>query len=177
METGKGNKMKMGACAPLALVLGLIFATACATSGGSSRPASLGKKRYIAHSIIYQRAAQPSVTEKVFRCEMELLVRPDLKSYRFSNYISGGEKPDAVVTLAISGRAGGLGIYSASGEPMAEYPAGKASENMVEFEVRQKDGVTKVKWYLGADSILSIFESYDSAGGLGFSESTVYLSK
>ena len=159
-------------------VLGaVLLAASCATPGSKGITSSAGKKRLVAHSIIYTRGLSTSVAEKVYNCEMELLTRSGLNSYRFSNYVSGLAKPDAVVTLAISGRSAGLGIYNANGEPLAEYPAGNVNGALVEFEVRQKDGIAKVKWFLGEGAILSVFESYDSAGNLGYSENTFYSSR
>jgi len=164
----------------MALALAAAMASGCASGAGgksSIHDMGIGSKKYTAHSIIFNRSAPPSVSEKKFRCEMESLNRSDLRSYRFSNFLSNGAEPDVVVTLAISGRNAGLGIYNSVGTALAEYTNGKAVENMAEFELRGNEGVTKIKWYLGEDNILSVFESYDATGVLGGSENTIYISR
>ena len=97
--------------ARLVCVLGAaIMAVSCVTPSSKGMTTSAGKRRLVAHSIIYSRGLSPSIAEKIYNSEMELLNKSGLQSYRFSNYVSGAAKPDVVVTLAISGRAAGLGI-------------------------------------------------------------------
>lgn len=166
------NKTLMGVAITAALLL-----NGCTTTGKAGLHASNSKNRLVAHSIIFTSVPQPVIVEKKFTTQLETLVRSDLRSYRFSNYISGKDKPDFIVTLALSGRSAGLGIYNSDNVPLVEYPSGKAFINMAEFEMRSENGSTKIRWYLGEKKILSIFESYDAKGMLGVSENTIYLLK
>ncbi|MDH5637055.1 MAG: hypothetical protein OEZ04_01020 [Nitrospinota bacterium] len=163
----------------LRIVVTLVFAvsiSACATFGGKDGSGN-SKRRFTAHSIIYSRAPEPTVTTKVFRTEILTLTRSSTRSFRFSNYVNKQKNPDVVVTLALSGARAGLAIYDGAGNPMMQFPSGKVIRDLVEFETENKEGSTKIRWFLAPKMILSIFEAYDANGVMGYSENTVYLLK
>ncbi|MDH5510817.1 MAG: hypothetical protein OEZ32_10750 [Nitrospinota bacterium] len=166
-----GNKIRIAAV----LVFG-VFIGACATGGGKANHGN-SSRRFIAHSIIYNRVPEPIVTTKVFSTEVLTLSNSNTRSFRFSNYINKTKKPDVVVTLALSGARAGLAIYDGAGNPLMQFPSGKVIRDLVEFETKNKDGSTRIRWLLSPEMILSIFEAFDADGTLGYSENTVYLLK
>jgi len=152
----------------------LAMTSACATSENAGDLANSTRK-FKAHSIIYTRAPQPTVSSKSFVTRIESSTRSNVRSLRFNNYISNPNKPDVVVTLAISSARAGLAIYDSSGAPLGNFPNGKALQDLVEFEDKTENGKTVVRWYLAEHKILSVFETYDAKGVLGYSENTFYL--
>jgi len=130
-------------------------------------------KIYKAYTMNFNGSG-PGVVEQEYKSIVEISVRSQIRSYRFSNYISGKKKPDVVVVLAIAGRTAGLAIYDGSGNILAEYSRGRARSDSVFFDLTSKKGVSRIKWFLGTHTILSAFESYDNKGRLGASEITFY---
>ncbi|VAX20875.1 hypothetical protein MNBD_NITROSPINAE04-302 [hydrothermal vent metagenome] len=161
------------------LIIGLLLASACATSSSKNEAGSFSikdgvvTKIYKAYTLNFNGAG-PGIVEQEFKSKVEINVRSRIRSYRFSNFISGQKEPDVVVVLAISGRTAGLAIYDASGAKLAEYTRGRARNDSVFFKVASKKGVARIKWFLGNTTIVSAFESYDNKGQLGASEITFY---
>jgi len=161
------------------LFIAVLLTSACATSSSENgADSSLLKdgavtRIYKAYTLNFNGAG-PGIVEQEFNSKVEMSVRSQMRSYRFSNFISGRKEPDVVVVLAISGRAAGLAIYDASGNKLAEYTRGRARNDSVFFKVVSKKGVARIKWFLGNTTIISAFESYDNKGQLGASEMTFY---
>ncbi len=130
-----------------------------------------------ASTISFNGASGPGIWEKEFLSKVEISIRAGIRSYRFSNFIVKKDEPSVVVVLAISGRTAGLAIYDGSGRILAEYSRGKARNDSVVFDIKSKEGTARIKWYLGFNTIVSIFESYSSDGRLGSSEVTYYKMK
>lgn len=163
-------------------IICVIAVAGCASSpsADSSDPFSLkqGKhtKIYRAHTLNYNGVSS-GVVEQDYKSVVEISMRSQIRSYRFSNYVTGRKEPDVVVVLAISGRTAGLIIYDGSGRTLAQYSRGKARNDSVFFEEAGEKGVIRIKWYIGNKTIYSIFESYDNKNQLGASEVTFYETK
>lgn len=161
------------------LLICIIAASGCATSSSidGTDPFFLQERKYTkiykAHTLNFN-GPSPGIVEQEFKSKVEINVRSQIRSYKFSNFISGRKEPDVVVVLAISGRTAGLVIYDGSGRPLAQYSRGKARNDSVFFEVAGEKGIVRVKWFLGNRTIISVFESYDNKGRLGSSEMTFY---
>ena len=159
-----------------ALVLaGILLLASCQTGGKRSGFRDSPNRQFRAHTIVYNSVPVSVVQEKEFISQLEYQERGAIKSYRFSNYITRGERPDIVVTLAVSGRSAGLGIYNADNQPLMEYPQGVVMGKYVEFLLESEEGSSKIRWYLGDEKIFSVFESFNSDGMLGAAENTLYL--
>jgi len=138
-------------------------------------PEGASHRAYTAHTTIYNLRASPPVTSKTFKSECEIHKRAEIFSYRFSNFLGAGDEPTVVVTLAISGRSAGMGIYDPGGAVRAEYQQGVSQGDYAFFNFKTEQGSTQIKWFLSGRSISSVIESYDVNGALGYSEITVYV--
>lgn len=161
------------------LLIGIVAASGCASSSSldSRNPFSLKEGKFIKNYKAYTlnfNGISPGVVEQEYKSVVEISVRSHVRSYRFSNYISGRKEPDVVVTLVIAGRTGGLVIYDGSGKILAQYARGKARNDSVFFEVVGEKGTVRIKWFIGHRTIISVFESYNVKNQLGSSETTFY---
>lgn len=164
------------------LFISIFGASGCATSSSIDGMDKLSLRagettiNYKAHTINFN-GVSPGIVEQEYKSIVKISVRSQIRSYRFSNYLSGRKEPDVVVVLAISGRTAGLAIYDGAGAQLAEYSRGRVRNDSVIFEMATQNGVIRIKWFLGKRTIFSIFDSYDKKDRLATSEMTFYKTK
>lgn len=139
------------------------------------RSEGVRQRSFNATSVVYAFSPAPSVSQSRFKSDVEINVRGEVKSFRFTNHIGKGEKARKnVVMVALSGREGGFGIYDESGAILAEYPKGKVMGNAAMFEMKTDKGKLVARWLFAENTIASVIESYGSDGALLYSEITIY---
>lgn len=167
----------------IAVVLALFTLSGCATPSGKSSVStpsaplvSDGQRTrvYKARSLIFTATPSPVVNEKRFRAEVDVNIKGDIRSYKFKNDFGGDPKANTVAQVAFSGASAGFGIYDHAGAKLAEYTNGRASGPVAAFEVKTQGGTANIRWLFGSDSAVSIIESINTDGRLGYSEVTTY---
>jgi hypothetical protein len=117
------------------------------------------------------------MNEKRFKAEVEVNIRGDIRSYKFKNDFGGDPKANTVAQVALSGSSAGFGVYDHAGGKLAEYTNGRASGPAATFEIKTQGGTANIRWLFGSDSAVSIIESVNTDGRLGYSEVTTYTAQ
>jgi len=167
----------------IAVALAASTISGCATTSGPSSVSSAvaplvseGQRTrvYKARSLIFSATPSPVMNEKRFRAEVEVNIRGDIRSYKFKNDFGGDPKANTVAQIALSGSSAGFGVYDHAGGKLAEYTNGRASGPVATFEIKTQGGTANIRWLFGSDSAVSIIESVNPDGRLGYSEVTTY---
>lgn len=167
----------------IALALIVIFAAGCAGLPLDKKIArskfsfqTVAQKTVMlkAHSIIYHFASNPPVVEKRFLSKLTIHRRASIASYKFENFVSGGERPDNIVLFATSGSSAGFGIHDWSGATLIQYGTGRVQGPITFFARESDNGSYKVRWIIGDHTIVSVIDTYNVKNEMVHSEITTY---
>jgi hypothetical protein len=170
----------------IVVALAVFTFSGCATTSGQSPISSAlsplisdGQRTrvYKARSLIFTSAPAPVMNEKRFRAEVEINIKGDIRSYKFKNDFGGDPKANTVAQVAFSGSSAGFGVYDHSGNKLVEYTNGRTSGPVAAFEIKTQGGTANIRWLFASDSAVSIIESVNNDGRLGYSEVTTYTAQ
>ena len=156
----------------LALLAAVILAVA-------APPSYAAKERsFNAVSYQYNATTSPQISYRKFKSRITISDSGAVKVIEIKNYVTKKSKPDARVTIAVSGIDVGSAIYNDKNELIAEYGKGKRVGNS-QYVFRQKDGEHFIvaSWFVDDDYIMSDYTVSDSDDIIIYKETVIYSAK
>ena len=156
---------------PFLLAAAVIIAAAPPSHGDGARDFS-------AVSYQYNATTFPETSYHKFKSRVSITDSGRVTVIEIKNYVSSQSKPDARVTIAISGNEAGSAIYNSKNELLAEFGKGeKVGESLYVF--RQKDGERSVValWFVDDNYIMSDYTISDGDNELLYKETVIYSAK
>lgn len=156
----------------LFLAAAVIVATMAAPSYGAK------ERSFNAVSYQYNATTSPQVSYRKFKSRVTITDRGAVKVIEIKNYLSRKSKPDARVTIAISGNDVGSAIYNNKNELLAEYGNGKRVGDSL-YVFKQKNGENSIValWFVDDNYIMSDYTITDSDDTLLYKETVIYTAK
>ncbi|MFQ5432681.1 MAG: hypothetical protein ACE5EN_09260 [Nitrospinota bacterium] len=143
-------------------------------------PPSHGAKARHFNAILYQYNAttSPQVSYRKFKSRITISDSGSVSVIEIKNYISRKSKPDARVTIAVSGNDAGAAIYNGKNELLAEYGTGKkAGDSLYVFRQKNGERSTVALWFVDDNYIMSDVTISDSDNSLLFKETVIYSAR
>ena len=143
-------------------------------------PPSYGAKGRSFNAVSYQynTTISPMVSHRKFKSRITFTNRGGVKVIEIKNYVTKKSKPDARVTIAISGKDVGSAIYNNKDQLIAEYGKGLRVGNSL-YIFRQKEGENSIvaSWFVDDNYIMSDYTITDNQGMLLYKETVIYSAK
>ncbi len=156
----------------------LLMAAAVIIAAAAPPSHSEEARDFSAVSYQYNATTSPQTSYRKFKSRVTITDSGRVTVIEIKNYVSSQSKPDARVTIAVSGRDAGAAIYNSKNELLAEYGKGeKVSESLYVF--RQKDGERSVValWFVDDNYIMSDYTISDGDNELLYKETVIYSAK
>lgn len=161
------------------IVYRLISAAAIILAALTSVPSYAAKERsFNAVSYQYNATASPNVSYRKFKSRVTFTNSGGMKIIEIKNYVTKKSKPDARITIAVSGSDVGSAIYNNKNELIAEFGSGtRAGDNLYIF--RQKEGERSIvaSWFVDENYIMSDYAISSSDDVLLYKETVIYSAK
>jgi len=156
----------------LLLPAAFIVAMSAAPSYGA------GPREFSAISYQYNTNSSPQVSYRNFKSRIIFTDSGSVKVIEIKNYVSKKSKPDARVTIAISGNDVGSAIYNDKNELLAEFGKGKKESDSL-YVFRQKDAERSImaSWFVDENYIMSDYTISGKDDALLYKETVIYSAK
>ena len=143
-------------------------------------PASYGAKErsFNAVSYLYNASTSPQVSYHKFKSRVTFSDSGSVKVIEIKNYVTKKSKPDARVTIAISGPDVGSAIYNSKNELLAEFGKGKrVGDSLYIFKQKEGENSIVALWFVDDNYIMSDYAISDGSDNLLYKETVIYSAK
>ena len=159
------------------IVAAAVLLTACATGGATQAGKATGLREFKAVSYQYNVNASPRISSRKFKSRISISKVGIVKVIEIKNYPSRKQKPDARVTIAVSGTDVGSAIYNDQNELIAEFGSGKkVNNNFYSFTQKNDNQFVTANWFVEQDFIMSEYTLKDKNNTLLYKETVIYIS-
>jgi len=156
----------------------LLLAAAVIIAATAAPSPAARARDFSAVSYQYNATTSPQASYRKFKSRVTFTDKGRVKVIEIKNYVSNKSKPDARVTIAISGLDVGAAIYNSKNELLAEYGKGKKEGESL-YVFRRKDGERSVValWFVDDNYIMSDYTISSSDNELLYKETVIYSAK
>lgn len=159
------------------LLAAIVSLSACATGGAAQAGRGKGLREFKAVSYQYNVNASPRISSRKFKSRISISKVGGVKVIEIRNYPSRKPKPDAKITIAVSGADVGSAIYNAQNELIAEFGSGKiVNNNFYSFKQKNETQSVTANWFVEDNFIMSEYTLTDKNNTLLYKETVIYIS-
>ena len=159
------------------IVAATVLLTACATGGATQSGKAKGLREFKAVSYQYNVNASPRISTRKFKSRISISKVGSVKVIEIKNYQSRKSKPDARITIAVTGTDVGSAIYNDQNELIAEFGSGKiVNNNFYSFKQKNESQSVTANWFVEQDFIMSDYTLTDKNNTILYKETVIYIS-
>ena len=157
------------------VVAAAVLLSACATGGAGQSGKGKGLREFRAVSYQYNVNASPRISLRKFKSRVSISKVGSVKVIEIRNYPSRKPKPDAKITIAVSGTDVGSAIYNDQNELIAEFGSGKiVNNNFYSFKQKNESQFVTANWFVEDNFIMSEYTLTDKNNTVLYKETVIY---